>query len=219
MKKVLKVILWTIALILFPITVGLYFVWPSRILKEKLSPKWRKFWWVCYGFVAVAGVLSKIWCYILVPIALSYSGNSEPIIRRENVPISDYQTAEDFRKLTGIEFPELEMVDALYYDENINLANWWSEYKFVAKAGLNESFRKRLDRACKADSSHWKYDEESNCYHYFIYPDSQPVDRSRGMCDRMVAMDDGSITVDWDGAFIEVEVQRDTIILRNGWMR
>ena len=219
MKKVLKVILWIIAFLLFPITAGLYFVWPSRILKERMSPEWRKFWWVCYGVVAVAGVLSKIWYYILVPIALSYSGNSEPIITRENVPVSDYQTAEDFRKLTGVEFPQLEMVDSLYYDENFILANWWSEYKFVAKGGLNESFRKRLNRACKTDSSHWKYNEESDYYHYYIYPDSQPVDRSRGMCDRMVTMDDGSVVDDWDGAFIEVEVHRDTIVLRNGWLR
>ena len=117
MRKALRIILWIIAFILFPITAGLYFVWPSKILKERLSPNWRRFWWITYGFVALVGITSKIWFYVVVPLALSYSG--EPFTTCENVQPSDYHTAEDFRKLTGVEFPELEMVDSLYYDENI----------------------------------------------------------------------------------------------------
>lgn len=131
MRKALRIILWIIAFILFPITAGLYFVWPSKILKQRLSPNWRMFWWITYGFVALVGITSKIWFYVLVPLALSYSG--EPFTTCENVQPSDYHTAEDFRKLTGVEFPELEMVDSLYYDENIIRANTWNEYKFVAK--------------------------------------------------------------------------------------
>ena len=61
--------------------------------------------------------------------------------------------------------------------------------------------------------------EDESMYSYFIYPDQTPVDRSRGMCDRRVKREDGSLTEDWDGDFISVEVQRDTITLRNGWVR
>lgn len=217
MRKALRIILWIIAFILFPITAGLYFVWPSKILKERLSPNWRRFWWITYGFVALVGITSKIWFYVLVPLALSYSG--EPFTTCENVQPSDYHTAEDFRKLTGVEFPELEMVDSLYYDENIIRANTWNEYKFVAKDGLDHTFYRRLNQACEADSSHWSYDKESNVYSYWIYPDQHPVDRSRGMCDRMVPMDDGNLVNDWDGDFISVEIQTDTIVLRKGWLR
>lgn len=39
------------------------------------------------------------------------------------------------------------------------------------------------------------------------------------MCDRMVEMDDGSLTKDWDGSFVSVEVQNDTIWIREGWLR
>ena len=217
MRKALRIILWIIAFILFPITAGLYFLWPSKILKERLSPNWRRFWWITYGFVALVGIASKIWFYVLVPLALSYSG--EPFTTYENVKPSDYHTAEDFRKLTGVEFPELEMVDSLYYDENIIRANTWNEYKFVAKDGLDNTFYRQLNKACEADPSHWSYDKERNVYSYWIYPDQHPVNRSRGMCDRMVTMEDGSLVKDWDGDFISVEVQRDTITLRNGWVR
>ena len=217
MRKALRIILWIIAFILFPITAGLYFLWPSKILKERLSPNWRRFWWITYGFVALVGITSKIWFYVLVPLALSYSG--EPFTTCENVQPSDYHTAEDFRKLTGVEFPELEMVDSLYYDENIIRANTWNEYKFVAKDGLDNTFYRQLNKACEADPSHWNYDKERNVYSYWIYPDQHPVDRSRGMCDRMVTMDDGNLVNDWDGDFISVEIQTDTIVLRNGWLR
>lgn len=70
-----------------------------------------------------------------------------------------------------------------------------------------------------ADPSHWSYDKERNVYSYWIYPDQHPVDRSRGMCDRMVTMDDGNLVNDWDGDFISVEIQTDTIVLRKGWLR
>lgn len=52
-----------------------------------------------------------------------------------------------------------------------------------------------------------------------FHPDSTSVDRSRGMCDRMVEKDDGSLTMDWDGSFVSVEVQNDTIWIREGWLR
>ncbi|MBO7220424.1 MAG: hypothetical protein J6V21_04470 [Alistipes sp.] len=89
---------------------------------------------------------------------------------------------------------------------------------FVVKEVNKSNFYKRLERACKTDPSHWNYDDEG-AYSYWIFPDQHPVDRSRGMCDRMVTMEDGSLVKDWDGDFISVEVQRDTIILQKGWVR
>ena len=61
--------------------------------------------------------------------------------------------------------------------------------------------------------------EDESIYSYFIYPDQTPVDRSRGMCDRMVESSDGELTPDWDGDFVSVEIQKDTIVLRDGWLR
>ena len=210
MKKALKVIFWIIAFVLFPIVAGLYFIWPSRLFKDKMNKGWRVLGWVIYAMLAKECIILKVGLYLLL-VCASGSGSLYD-------PISDYQTSEDFYKLTGVEFPELEMVDSLYYDDMCLNPNTYHEYKFVVKE-VNKNFYRRLASACKSDSTHWRYNEAEDIYSYWIYPDQHPVDRSRGMCDRMVKREDGRLTEDWDGDFISVDVQRDTIILRKGWVR
>ena len=216
MKIVLKVAFWIIALILFPITAGLYFIWPSKIFRDRMSQNWKAFWWVIYVVLAFWGVASKV--LICLTFFLMTYEDSGPIISRDDVPAPDYRTSEDFYKLTGVEFPELKMVDSLYFQDGALPINYWSEYKFIAKDELNSSFYRCLERACETDSTHWIYSED-NIYKYLIYPDKKPVDRSRGMCDRMVEGFDGKMVTDWDGSYISVKMQNDTIVLREGWVR
>ena len=234
MKNVLKVLFWIIAIILFPISAGLYFIWPSRILKDRMSQNWQTFWWIIYAVQALIGIALKIFACLAL-ILMTYE-NVDPCVTRDNVPAPDYKTSEDFYKLTGIEFPELKMVDSLFFQDGGFPTNHWKEYKFIAKDGLNDSFHKRLEQACETDSTHWSYTDGDIAdyfypslgepiignqmhYHYRIYPDQEPVDRSRGMCDRMVEGFDGKMVPDWDGSYITVDVVNDTIILRNGWVR
>lgn len=211
MRNVLKVLLWIIAIILFPITAGLYFIWPSRIFKDRMSQNWKTFWWIIYAVQAFIGVASKIFaCLVFILMA---NEDVDPWVSRNNVPAPDYKTSEDFYKLTGVEFPELEMVDSLFHDD---IYIYYREYQFVAKEGLSDVFYKRLERACVTDSTHWEQMVgDQTGYHYEIYPDQVPVDRSRGMCDRMVKGFDGKMVPDWDGYYITVDVVNDTIILRN----
>lgn len=232
LKRTFKVTFWVLAWILFPCATGLYFVWPGKICKDKMSKGWKIFWWILYAFISFGYIVMKLFvcCASYIMLTYEYSG---PTIDRDSVSPAVYKTREDFYKLTGVAFPELEMVDSLFYDDG--LINYWSEYKFVAKGGANKKFYKRLKNACKTDSSHWTYSEDSSSdylykgtgepivgdqkiYKYWIYPDKEPVDRSRGMCDRMVELD-GEKVVDWDGNFISVEVLNDTIVLRQGWVR
>lgn len=63
MKNVLKVLFWIIANILFPISAGLYFIWPSRIFKDKMSQNWKTFWWIIYILIAVPFVIFKVIMY------------------------------------------------------------------------------------------------------------------------------------------------------------
>lgn len=147
------------------------------------------------------------------------TADTSPRIVRENICPAPYRTSNDFYKLTGVKFPEIEIVDSLYYDDMFLNPNTYHEYKFVVKDANIKNLYMRLERACEIDSTHWQYDKKEEIYSYWIYPDQHPVDRSRGMCDRMVTMEDGSMIVDWDGDFISVEVHRDTITLRNGWLR
>ena len=232
MKNVLKVAFWIFALILFPITAGLYFIWPSKIYRDRMSRNWKTFWWVIYAVLAFLSVVSKV--MICLACFLMTYRDFGPIISHEEVPAPDYRSSEDFYKLTGVKFPELEMVDSLYFQDGGFPTNYWREYKFVVKDGVSDRFHNRLEHACKEDSTHWHYGpiadyfysvtaEESvggsMVYHYEIYPDEQPVDRSRGMCDRMVEGFDGEMITDWDGTFISVDIVNDTIILREGWVR
>ena len=234
MRNVLKVLLRIIAIILFPITAGLYFIWPSRIFKDRMSKGWNIFWWITYALTALYCVAFKVLsCTVFILLAI---GSAEgPSVSRDNVPAPDYKTSEDFYKLTGVEFPELEMVDSLFFQDGGFPTNHWKEYKFIAKDGLNDSFHKRLEQACETDSTHWSYTDgdivdyfypslgepiigNQMHYHYRIYPDQEPVDRSRGMCDRMVEGFDGEMVTDWDGTYITVDNVNVTIILRNGWV-
>lgn len=235
MKKLLKVTFWILAWVLFPIATGLYFIWPGKICKNKMSKRWKIFWWILYAVIAfVYAAIKILFCVMCISVGLVYKDGESTI--SESYTPANYRTNEDFYKLTGVEFPELEMVDSLFFDEHFPPSNIWNEYRFVAKGGLSEKFYKRLKNACKTDPTHWSYSEGSisdyfykgtrepiignrKIYKYWIYPDKEPVDRSRGMCDRMVELDDGNKVVDWDGSFISVEVLNDTIILRNGWIR
>lgn len=235
-KKTL--VLWIILLILFPYAVGLLLIWPSNIFRERMPRGWKVFCWIIYAPIGLTLVALKMLVYVyIVHVLVNPSGSyGTPIITKEDISSPDYRTAGDFYKLTGVEFPELELVDSLFYDEGCIRACTWHEYKFVAKEGLGEDFFKRLDKACISDSTHWSrhlnteyaigpgfeldYENEHvEYYSYRIYPDQKPVDRSRGMCDRMVEDSDGKLTTDWDGEFISVEIQNDTIVLKDGWVR
>lgn len=235
MKKILKLTFWILFWILSPVVAGLYFIWPSKIFKDKMSKESRMCWWVLYAVISIILLVLQAFFYVLISCSMCDLDYNGPTLCTSVQPAT-YRTSEDFYKLTGVEFPEMEMVDSIYYDEGCLAPNWWNEYKFVAKGGLSKGFKKRLDRACKTDSAHWSYSEGSlsdwfyggtgepivgdrKNYKYWIYPDKEPVDRSRGMCDRMVELYDGSIVEEWDGSFISVEVRSDTIILRDGWLR
>jgi hypothetical protein len=215
----MKKIFTLLGLLLFPFTIGLLFIWPSRLHKDKMKKGWKIFWWSLYAGVGSHLVISKIFAIFLFCVFASNPSSLDGGYSRENVAAPTYSTAEDFHKLTGVEFPEMELVDSLHYNDGGAFgSNWRNEYKFVPKNGLDKAFLKRLNKACKTDSTHWYISEDSE-YTYIIYPDVTPVDRSTGMCDRMVEIEEGKFVNDWDGTYVSVELQNDTIILREGWVR
>lgn len=136
---------------------------------------------------------------------------------RYHVPAKiDYHNADDLRKATGVEFPEIVPVDSIYSDGG--LAGYNTNIKFIPVKPLDKDFFCRLDQACKTDSCCWKKD--STGYRYDIYPEAIPFDRTKGMHWRMVDVD-GKKVPDWDGTYISVfvPIKGDTIILNDGWTR
>lgn len=125
----------------------------------------------------------------------------------------DYHNADDLRKVTGVEFPEIVPVDSFCSDRG--LGGYETQIAFVPAKPLDKDFFYRLDQACKTDSCCWRKD--SIGYFYHIYPEAIPFDRTKGMHRRMVDVD-GKKVPDWDGTYISVfvPIEGDTIILSDG---
>lgn len=196
-------------------------------------------WWTFFPFVLPwyakkAGVIRRQWkSWVLLfisPCALSiylftlfFIGLCMSMYRNENgVPASiDYHDARDLTKATGVEFPEVVLVDSLWHDD---WCNHYTRVKFIPAKPLTQSFFNQLDKACVVDSCCWSKNEKDSCYYYHIYPE-RPLDRTKGTHNRKVEWknEDGTVTImdDWDGDYVEVIVpfKGDTIIIEDGWIR
>ena len=149
---------------------------------------------------------------LALPILLIFA--FAPGISDDVTTQNDYHNADDLRKVTGVEFPEIVPVDSVcLYGE----LGYEIRIEFVPTKPLDKDFFCRLDQACKTDSCCWE--KQSVGYLYHIYPEAIPFDRTKGMHRRMVDVD-GEKVPDWDGAFISVfvPIKGDTIILSDGWV-
>lgn len=210
-KNILKLIVF----ILFPITAISWSIWFKY--NDRIKKPWRGVLKVLNILLSIRLVVIKISVCVFFLIAGLCEDFAMESTARDGVPEPTYMTNEDFLKLTGVEFPELELIDSLHYDDGFPTSASWNEYKFVGKDNLTSGFYQRLDEACLTDSTHWNKNDEG--YNYHIHPDLHPVDRSRGMCDRQVQLNNSEWVNDWDGTFVSVEIQNDTITLREGWVR
>lgn len=169
----------------------------------------KRFFFIIFIIVLALIILLILFCTVMSVLDLPSD--------RYHVPAKiDYHNADDLRKVTGVEFPEIVPVDSIYSDGG--LAGYNTEIKFIPVKPLDKDFFCRLDQACKTDSCCWKKD--STGYRYDIYPEAIPFDRTKGMHQRMADVD-GQKVPDWDGSYISVfvPIKGDTIILNDGWTR
>ena len=161
------------------------------------------------------GIIAMPILLIILPIILFWGVLA--LFDGTGVPTQiDYHNADDLRKVTGVEFPEIVPVDSFCSDGG--LAGYETQIAFVPAKPLDKDFFYRLDQACKTDSCCWRKD--SIGYFYHIYPEAIPFDRTKGMHRRMVDVD-GKKVPDWDGTYISVfvPIEGDTIILSDGYTR
>ena len=165
-----------------------------------------------FGIIIAMPMLLIIILFVVGLVAVGF-GQSDGT----GVPTQiDYHNADDLRKVTGVEFPEIVPVDSFCSDKG--LGGYETRIAFVPVKPLDKDFFYRLDQACKTDSCCWSKD--STEYYYSIYPEAIPFDRTKGMHRRMVNVD-GKKVPDWDGSYISVfvPIEGDTIILDDGYTR
>lgn len=173
-------------------------------------------WWIRIPLMFVAPCFLICYAYIVLIIAFCMTmGENETY----EAASTNYHTAYDLQKATGVEFPEVVPVDSI---QHIDFCNHYTMVKFVPKKKLKKKFFKKLDLACVEDSSCWRKCDK--CYVYMIYP-VRPLDRTKKYESpfRFVDIDgDGKKeTYDWDGDYVRVVVplKGDTITIEDGWIR
>lgn len=241
-QKVIETFGWTFALLLFPVLGLIFWIFRMRNLKKKNPGMKRGYMWWAFGVASVVWLpVVALFGTLFIALIINPEGLSPSLHKTDE--LSQYGSAEELYKLTGVEFPEITMIDVHQYMDGGLPSSHWDEHKFAIRPNDVQNLHKRLERASITDPTHWEILDEPSymrcevlgymgrnareeyaknpekIYWYFIYPDSTSVDRSKGMCDRMVEMDDGTTAKDWDGAFVSVEVQNDTIWIREGWLR
>mgnify|MGYP006988880599 FL=1 len=163
--------LFPFPLILHPRRVGLFKSWILFLI----SP-------------CMISVYYAVLLFFALILSMGYTSHGTP----SSIP---YHTAEDLKKVTGVDFPDVVPVDSSYED---GYALTETVIKFVPKKHLSAKFFRGLDKACKNDSCCWSKD--SIGYYYNIYP-VRPIDRTKGTHMRQVEVD-GKMVNDWDGDFI-----------------
>ncbi len=188
-----------------------YLCWalfPFPILWRKRNISLFKRWLL----VLISPCLMSFYIFLLFTMAVVFAMGSSQSGVPSTVP---YHTSADLRRITGVDFPDVMLVDSSYYEDwNRNEV----KMKFVPLQTLNKRFSARLNKACVNDSCCWQKD--SIGYHYFIFPE-YPIDRTKGTHIRQEETSDGDMMDAWDGYFISVFVpfKGDTITVSEGWCR
>lgn len=132
---------------------------------------------------------------------------------------TNYHTADDLYRVTGVKFPEITPVDSLSCGSSFTADA--TIVKFVPRQPLKRNFFRRLDKACREDSCCWNKDGKG--YYYDIYPKYNLDRRENPKAEHIRKVEDvnGNMVDDWDGTYISVYVpiKGDTITVTDGWTR
>ncbi|MCF0176074.1 MAG: hypothetical protein HUJ94_04485 [Bacteroidales bacterium] len=153
----------------------------------------------------LAGTFATFW--------FAYNHKTE---KEEGKMAIHYRNAEDLERATGVEFPEVELLDSLSYKD---YDRRYVRVHFSNPADEDRKFERRLKKACRKDSGHWGADKGNTTYTFLIFPESLPVDRSTG--DRMEQTPDGRKIPARSGDYLKVIVPANgsAITVEEGWQR
>lgn len=170
----LEIVLWVLAIFCLPIVNIILWVFRLCNLKRKHPERERVYMWVIFPFMVVADLMvSLMVVFIFYPLLsldidmLATIATGDAHYSGKEVGATKYGTAEALYELTGVRFPEITPVDSSRYEA------WGVDpignmmHKYVLPEDVDESFYKRLRKACISDPEHWKItDSNGNGYYY-----------------------------------------------------
>lgn len=123
-----------------------------------------------YLHLLIAGGIAFVVMFISAVTIFFYSEFND--VYDEKPERVDYHTAEDLRRATLVDFPEVIAIGSLYH---YGFMWHYTEVRFVPRNGLGADFYKKLDKACQRDSDCWSYSDGKNGntpdYYYRFLPD------------------------------------------------
>lgn len=88
-----------------------------------------------------------------------------------------FHTAEELHKLTGMEFPQVELVDSMAEEGGAFQGAFRRERGKLLITDTRraaKNFRKRLEEACKDEESGWHVGPNDSAYHWTACPKGEP---------------------------------------------
>lgn len=208
----LEILFWIVAALFMPIVNIVLWILRMRNLKVESPDRGRGYMWVIFAFVVLGNILSFCMA-LLVMVALAGFAQPSASISRENVRATEYGTAEELYRLTGVRFSDIVAVDSLQYNMYGVDPMEWIEHKYVFADGPDESFYELLEEACVSGPGSWEVSGDAVTPYFYL--------------DVRAGLKDKAYRYNWyeydysesprRGNFIWVEVQQDTVWVREGY--
>lgn len=143
---------------------------------------------------------NAIWIYLAFVIGCCASKPDVEDDPNKNYAAWDYSipfhTSEDFHKLTGMEFPKVELVDSFAHEGGAFMGAYRNEEgKFLITGSKQpaKEFRKQLEEASHEKDSRWHFNKEDSTYNWSDVPKGEP--NNNGDYNVTVPMKGDTITV------------------------
>lgn len=108
-----------------------------------------------------------------------------------------FHTSEDLQKLTGMEFPQVELVDSFAHEGGgafrVEYRNEEGKFLITGSKRSVKEFRKRIEEASRERNSRWIFNKEDSTYNWSAAPKGEP--NNNGDYNVTVPMKGDTITV------------------------
>ena len=225
--KGILIVIGLFFMVLLPYLAGIWFVSVVIVFFLKSNKKWKDkassyLQWAVFPFPLILhpkkrGYVMSWILFLTSPFMVSAVGITTLVYAIYELEKTHYNTptavpyhhAEDIKKVTGIDFPEVVPIDSLT-ESSLGYSN--TTVKFIPKEPLTQEFFRTLEKACKEDSCCWRKEDEG--YRYYIYL-GMYIEEGEGKHQRVVDIEGRLPSDGWVGVY--VPLKGDTISVYEGY--